>query len=114
MNPVSILSKRAFTDSIDSRMALNLSNSIGLCKLPFRKRSGSCICSKARISSRVVIPPAAVISCVVLAKPAEPFEIRSLHHSFFVNVGAQESAAIRLKLTDDCLRRCSRLTRAIL
>ena len=60
------------------------------------------IASSARISSRVVIPPAAVISCVVRrAQAAKPIEIRALHHAFFVDIGAEEAAAVRLELADD-------------
>ena len=55
----------------------------------------------ARMSSIVVMPPAAVISCLRGgAQTPEPIEIGALHHAFFVDVGAQESAAEGLQPAD--------------
>ena len=34
------------------------------------------------------------------AQPAEPIEIRPLHHAFFIDIGAQESAAVGLEPAD--------------
>ena len=34
------------------------------------------------------------------AQAPEPVEIRALHHAFFIDIGAQEAAAVGLQLAD--------------
>ena len=62
------------------------------------------IASSARTSSMVVTPPAAVTSRERRrAQPAEPIEIRALHHAFLIDIRAQKARTVRFERAEHVL-----------